>query len=70
LLCPVCHKKLKQNLQFDSIERFEKLAAACKKLGFTEEEAIYQKIIKDCKESGIKAKKAPAQQRLGTRQGA
>ena len=30
LLCPVCHKKLQQNIKFDSTERFQKLAAACK----------------------------------------
>ena len=56
LLCPVCHKKLKQNINFDSTERFEKLAVACTTLGFDEEAAIYRKLIADCKASGIKAR--------------
>ena len=63
-LCSVCHKKLQCNLKFDSTERFEKLAEVCKKLGFAEEEAIYKKLIADCKASGIKPQKraaAPAQ---------
>lgn len=47
ILCPVCHKKLKQNLKFDSKARFEKLAEACDELGFAEESAIYRKLISD-----------------------
>ena len=60
LLCPVCHKKLQQNIKFDSTERFEKLAAACKQLGFDEEAAIYYKLIADAKKSGIKARNPSA----------
>mmetsp|Transcript_22039 Transcript_22039/g.27076 ORF Transcript_22039/g.27076 Transcript_22039/m.27076 type:complete len:211 (-) Transcript_22039:169-801(-) len=58
ILCAVCHKKLKCNLRFDSIERFERLAEACEQLGFEEESAIYKKLIADCAASGIKATKA------------
>ena len=61
LLCPVCTKKLKQNIKFDTKERFQKLAAACDALGFADEAAIYRKLIKDCAASGIKAGRAPAQ---------
>ena len=60
LLCPVCHKKLQQNIKFDSTERFEKLAAACKQLGFDDEAAIYYKLIADAKKSGIKARNPSA----------
>lgn len=35
------------------MERFEKLAEVCKLLGFKEEEAIYKKLVKDCRSSGI-----------------
>jgi len=52
----VCHKKLKHNLKYDSLARFEKLAETCGELGFDKEAAIYRKLIEDCKESGIKAK--------------
>ena len=54
LLCPVCHKKLKQNINFDSIERFEKLTEACQQLGFADEEAIYRKLLADCNAAKIK----------------
>ena len=47
ILCPVCQKKLKQNLNFDSGARFERLAEVCDELGFTEEAAIYRKILTD-----------------------
>jgi len=56
ILCPVCHKKLKQNLKYDSMTRFESLAEACEELGIDKEAAIYRKLIEDCKESGIFAK--------------
>ena len=55
ILCSVCTKKLKQNLGFDSSERFRRLAVACDKLGFDEEAAIYRKLLKDCADSGIVA---------------
>ena len=47
LLCPVCHKKLKQNLKFDSGLRFERLAEVCDTLGFADEAAIYRKLLTD-----------------------
>ena len=56
ILCPVCQKKLKQNLKFDSKERFERLAEVCEQLGFDEEAAVYRKILSDTEKSGIKAK--------------
>ena len=46
-MCPVCTKKLKQNLNFDTGARFERLAEVCDQLGFTEEAAIYRKILSD-----------------------
>ena len=52
ILCPVCQKKLKQNLKFDSGARFERLAEACDQLGFTEEAAIYRKILSDAASAG------------------
>ena len=48
ILCPVCMKKLKQNLKFDSGARFERLAEVCDQLGFAEEAAVYRKILSDC----------------------
>ena len=56
ILCPVCQKKLKQNLKFDSAERFERLADVCEQLGFDEEAAVYRKLLKDTAESGIVAR--------------
>lgn len=55
ILCPVCQKKLKQNLKFDSNARFQKLAEACEQLGFDEEAAVYRKLLRDAAESGIVA---------------
>ena len=55
ILCPVCQRKLKQNLKFDSTERFTKLMKVCEELGFVEEAAVYSKLLKDCNESGIVA---------------
>ena len=52
ILCPVCQKKLKQNLKFDSGARFERLAEVCDQLGFTEEAAIYRKILSDAASAG------------------
>ena len=54
ILCPVCQKKLKQNLKFDSTERFLRLAQVCEELGFDEEAAIYRKLISDSDKAGIK----------------
>ena len=45
ILCPVCLKKLKQNLKFDTSERFKKLAAVCDELGFSEEANVYKAIV-------------------------
>ena len=53
LLCSVCHKKLKQNIKFDSKERFEHLIQVCDTLGFTDEADIYRKLIVDCAASKI-----------------
>lgn len=47
ILCPCCTKKLKQNLKFDSTIRFQRLAAVCDELGFTEEAAVYKKLLTD-----------------------
>ena len=47
ILCPCCQKKLKQNLKFDSGERFRRLAEVCDQLGFDEEAAVYRKILAD-----------------------
>ena len=54
-MCPVCHKKLKQNLKFDSKERFEALAEVCERLGFDDEAKVYRKLLKDVAMSGIQA---------------
>ena len=45
ILCPVCIKKLKQNLKFDTKSRFEELAQVCDELGFNDEAKIYRSII-------------------------
>ena len=55
LLCPVCQRKLQQNLKFDAKERFLRLADACDTLGFDEEAAIYRKLLQDAEMSGIVA---------------
>ena len=55
ILCPVCHRKLMQNLKFDSATRFTKLAEVCDTLGFTEEASIYCKLLTDAGNSGITA---------------
>lgn len=55
ILCPVCQRKLKQNLKFDSSERFTKLMEVCEQLGFDEEAAVYRKLLNDCSNSGIVA---------------
>ena len=55
ILCPVCQRKLQQNLKFDATERFTRLADACDSLGFDEEAAIYRKLIHDAETSGIVA---------------
>ena len=47
ILCPVCTKKLKENLKFDTGARFERLAEVCDELGFADEAAIYRKILAD-----------------------
>ena len=45
VLCPVCLKKLKQNLKFDTAERFKNLAEVCDELGFAEEANVYKALI-------------------------
>ena len=45
VLCPVCLKKLKQNLKFDTAARFTGLAKVCDELGFTEEAKVYRALI-------------------------
>ena len=47
ILCPVCTKKLKQNLKFDSAVRFQRLAAVCDELDFADEAAVYRKLLID-----------------------
>ena len=56
ILCPVCQKKLKQNLKFDSTERFERLLAVCDELGFEEEAEVYRNLLNDAESSGIKVR--------------
>ena len=51
-MCPVCTKKLKQNLKFDTGARFERLAEVCDELGFSDEAAIYRKILSDSVAAG------------------
>ena len=55
ILGPVCQKKLKVFLNFDSAERLNALRDVCNKLGFTEEEEIYAGILRDVAEADIKA---------------
>ena len=45
ILCPICLKKLKQNLKFNTTERFNELIYVCNQLGFTEEAQIYTQLI-------------------------
>ena len=45
VLCPVCLKKLKQNLKFDTESRFIALAEVCEGLGFKEEAQIYNSFV-------------------------
>lgn len=40
-LCPVCLKKLKINIKFDTAERFKLLMTACLELGLTREAQKY-----------------------------
>ena len=56
ILCPVCSKKLKQNLKFDCTARYTALAKVCDEFGFDEQAAIYRKLLNDTKASGIVAK--------------
>ena len=56
LLCPVCQRKLQQNLKFDATERFVRLAEVCETLGFQEEADVYRKLIQNAAESGIVTK--------------
>ena len=44
-LCPVCLKKLKYHLKFDTRTRLNDLAKVCDELGFTEEAQIYRALI-------------------------
>ena len=53
ILCPVCQKKLKQNLRFDSQVRFEGLLDVCEELGFDDEAAVYRKLLDDVCKSGL-----------------
>ena len=55
-MCPVCQKKLQQNLKFDVVKRFEGLKKVCDELGFDEESAIYSTLLKRISESNIKPK--------------
>ena len=45
VLCPVCLKKLKYNIKFDTEARFTKLAEVCDEIGFSEEAKIYRALI-------------------------
>ena len=46
IFCPVCLKKLKSNLKFDTKKRFEKLIQVTKQLGFDEEAEKYIELLK------------------------
>ena len=65
-MCPVCLRKLKQNLNFDCKARFEALIAVCDEIGFKEEAAVYRKLISDAAVSGIKVapRRTDSQRRL------
>ena len=45
-LCPICHRKLHQAIGFKSQERFRKLLEICKELGFKENAAFYETVLK------------------------
>ena len=45
VLCPVCLKKLKYNIKFDTEARFNQLANVCDEIGFSEEAKIYRALI-------------------------
>ena len=53
ILCPVCQKKLKQNLKFDSKERIELMSEVTEELGFYQESKIYSKLLKGLKNACI-----------------
>ena len=46
-LCPVCLAKLKMNIKFDCLQRYQRMAHVCGTLGFEEERKIYVKILND-----------------------
>lgn len=45
VLCPVCLKKLKHNIKFETEARFTELARVCDEIGFTEEASIYRALV-------------------------
>ena len=45
IFCPICVKKLKANLKFDTAERYKKLIQVSKELGFDTEAKIYQGLL-------------------------
>lgn len=44
-LCPVCIKKLRLNIKFDTTKRFENLLKVSKEFGFKEEIDFYTKCL-------------------------
>mmetsp|Transcript_37161 Transcript_37161/g.50392 ORF Transcript_37161/g.50392 Transcript_37161/m.50392 type:complete len:163 (+) Transcript_37161:648-1136(+) len=48
-LCPVCIKKLRQNIKFDTTKRFENLLKVSKDFGFKEEITFYTKCLAESK---------------------
>ena len=41
-LCPVCHRKLQQNIKFVARDRFEQMEKVCKELGFEQQRKYYK----------------------------
>ena len=44
-LCPICLKKLKLNIKFDTRERYTNMMRVCQKLGLVEEASHYATLL-------------------------
>lgn len=79
-LCPVCYKKLKRNVKFDTVERMKALIEVCTELNFNKEANLYKTFLAEAEEykktlppKPVKVTKAaPAQKKpaFGSRQAA
>jgi len=49
-LCPVCYKKLKRNVKFDTVERMKGLIEVCTELGFNKEAKLYTQFLAEAEE--------------------